>query len=145
MGSNAISSFGIELYWEVAGSPATWTKIAEIKDFSGPKLSLGTEETNSHDSASSWKTRIPTMLDGGEITFDINYSPANSTHSMTAGLLKKMVDRTNVNWKIIMPDTGDCTWTFSGYVTGFEVDAPVEGVLGASVTITINGAISESL
>jgi len=129
--SNAISAYGIHL--EMDG-----TEIAEVKDISGPGLNLNTTDVTAHD-GSGWREFVATILDAGEITFDINYVPTDGTHDATSGLLSVMEAQTLESFELIFPDAGTTTWSFSGYVTGFEPGAPVDGALTASVTIRISG------
>ena len=81
-------------------------------------------------------------ITSGEMTFDVNYYKATTqTRLRTA-----QTARTRLNFQMVFPPTGSPTDTlaFSGYVTGFEYSAPVEGVLTASVTIKIDGPVTSS-
>lgn len=136
--SNAISSYGTLLKVGDGAAPENFTAIAEVKDISGPSFSLGTEEVTNY-SSNGWREFVATILDAGEISFDINFIPSETTHDVTTGLLADMVNKTKRNFQIEFPDTGATTWTFAAYVTGFELSEPVEGALGASVTLRITG------
>jgi hypothetical protein len=130
--SSAISAFGIHL--EMSD-----VEIAEVKDISGPGLSLNTIDVTAHD-GSGWRDFVATLLDAGEVTFEINYVPTGATHDNTAGgLLYAMDQQTLEDFDLIFPDAGTTTWSFDGYVTAFEPGAPVDGALTASVTIRISG------
>lgn len=135
----AISSFGTLLKIGDGGGPETFTAIAEVADISGPAFELGTEESTHHQSVGGWREFVPTLLDGGEIEFDLNFLPANGTQGYSGGLLDDMVNRVLRNFQLIFPDVGTTTWAFSAYVTNFEPDEPVEGKLAASVTLKISG------
>lgn len=138
--SNAIDSNGTLLQ---AGDGATpteaFTTIAEVLDISGPSLSLETEDVTSHDSGGNAEY-IGTILDGGEVSFEINYIPGNATHNATAGLLKTMTDKAVRNFKLVFPTASPVTWQFTALVTGFEPAAPAKGKLTASVTLKVTGA-----
>lgn len=135
----AISSFGIKLEMGDGGSSEVFTEIAEVRDITGPGLELTMTETTAHD-GDGFRNFVPTLKDAGEVSFPINYVPTNGTHDASTGLLKDYSDRTRRNYKLIFPDTSTTTWTFSGYVTGFEPAGPVEGALCANVTIKVAGA-----
>lgn len=112
--------------------------IAQIKSISGPSLSLDTEDVTTHDSASAWEEVIPTILRQGEMTLDLVYDPNHATHSAAAGGLLDYLENSKVAYfKVTFVPT--YIWYFSGYVTGYEPSAPVEGALTASVTIKVTG------
>ncbi len=135
----AISSFATLLKLGDGATPTeSFTTIAEVKDIKGPKLSLGTEEVTAHD-GSGWEESIATILKAGDVSFEINFVPTNTTHSYSAGLIKDMVNKTKRNFKLVFPNTGATTWQFAAWVTGFEPSEPVEGTLAASVTLKITG------
>lgn len=139
MATAAKSSFGTFLKLGNGATSETFATIAEVRDIKGPKMKLDTEEVTSHDSTDGWVERIGTLLDGGEITFDINWLPGNATQSFSAGLLKDMVGRTLRNFQLVVPAAATLTWTIPALVTGFEPDLPVKGRQGASITLTLTG------
>ena len=137
--ANALGAYSTLLKRGDGGNPETFTAIAEVNSISGPSFALDTTEVTHMESPGAWKEFIPTLLDAGELSFEINFIPTDSTHSYAAGLLSDMVNRTLRNFQLVFPDTGNTTWTFSAYVTGFDLDASVDGKLGASVTLRITG------
>jgi len=139
MTSSAISSFATYLKLGDGGTPEAFTTIAEVMDISGPELSADTEEVTSHSSTDGWKEKIITLLDGGDVTFELNFIPTGATHSYAAGLLKDLANRTRRNFQHVFPNVGATTWSFSAYVTKFPVRAPVNGVLRVPVTLTLTG------
>jgi hypothetical protein len=117
-----------------------FTDVGELLDMSGPSASLGTADVTSHSSTA--KECVATVLDSGEVTFSINYDPTLATHkNASGGLIYQMQQKTLRNWKIVFPDTSSSYITFSGFVTSFEPDAPVEGKLSAKLKIKISGAV----
>lgn len=139
MVTKAISSFGTLLQIGDGGTPESFTTIAEVLDISGPDLSLDTEEVTSHDSPGGWEEHIGTILRSGEVTFDVNYVPTEATHDASTGLIADMVARTVRNFKLVFPDAGSTTWSFSALVTGVKPAAPVEGSLKGSITLKVTG------
>jgi len=135
-----ISSFGTLLQQGDGGTPTeAFTTIAEVLDISGPGLSLGMEDGTHHSSTGGWREQIPTLLDGGQVSFDIQYDPVGATHDASTGLIKDMEDKTLRNFQLVFPDSGSTTWSFAAYVAEFEPGAPVEGKLTASVTLQLSG------
>ena len=135
----AISSFGIDLKIGDGAETENFTSIAEVKDFDGPALTKDMQETTPHSpTGHKWRKFISGLRDGGEVTFDINYEPTETTHG-TSGLLGELDEDELRNWELVFPDAGSTTWSFSGAVTGFNPSNPVEGVQTASISIKISG------
>ena len=137
--TNAISSFGTLLKIGDGGATETFTTIAEVQDISGPSFSLDTAEVTSHSSAGGWKEYIGTLVDGGEVSFDINFLPTETTHGYSAGLLKDLVNKTVRNFQLVFPDASSTTWQFAALVTKFETSEPYGDKLSASVTLKLTG------
>lgn len=114
-------------------------QIAEIRDISGPGLSLSFQEVTNLSSTDGWREYIATLLEMTEVTFDLNFLPANATQSYAAGLIKDLVDRTKQAFSITFSNTGATVWSFNAFVTKFSPSAPVEGKLSASVTLRPTG------
>lgn len=114
--------------------------IGQVLSISGPGLSLDTEDVTSHDSTGAWEEVVATILRSGEITAEIVYDPNLATHkNASGGLLYDLAQRASTTYSIVFPSNPAVTWTFTAFVTGFEPDAPVDGKLGASVTLKITG------
>lgn len=138
MSSNALTSQGITLGIG-SGSPVTYTDIPEIVSFNGPGGAGNVIDVTDLDSTAMEK--IMGLPDEGQLSFDINYIPDNAQH---AALRTARANQTRTQFKMTFTDTGATEWTFYGYVTGFSVTGGVNSPLRASVTIEIDGAISEA-
>lgn len=139
MATSAVSSHGTFLKVGDGSDPEVFTTIAEVKDISGPAMNLNMEDATSHDSG-GWRTEIATLLEAGDISFDINYT-ADETHET---LQAAQYSRSRLNFQLVFPLNPAVTKEFSGYVTSFDHSAPVEGILTASVTIRVSGAITDA-
>jgi predicted secreted protein len=142
--TDAISSFSTLLKIGDGATPETFGTIAEVLDIDGPDLGLDTEEVTSHDSANGWSEHIGTILNGGEVSFDVNFVPTDATHDTSTGLQGDMIDRTLRNFQLVLPDSGTTTYAFAALVTGFKAAEPVKGALRASVKLKISGAVTLS-
>lgn len=119
---------------------ANYTTIAQVQDISGPGLSLNTDDVTAHDSPGGWMEFVGTVKDGGEVSFDLVYDPAEGTHeNASGGLLYELDQKTAKAYKIVFPDTANTAWTFNAFVTAYEPSSPVDGKLAASVTLKITG------
>lgn len=136
-------AFGTLLQMGDGASPEVFTTLAEVKDISGPDISLDTEDITPHDAVGGWEEFIPTILRSGEVTFDLNFVPSSTQHGDSAGgLINILKNRTKTNFKLVLPTTPTYSWAFAAYVTGFSNSMPVGGVLGASVTLKVTGVLA---
>jgi predicted secreted protein len=145
MAGNGRWAFGTLLQVGDGGSPTeSFTTIAEVKDISGPDISIDTEDITPHDAVGGWEEFIPTILRSGEITFDLNFVPSDSLHGdfSGTGLIDALKNRTKKNYQLVLPTSPTYTWSFAAYVTGFSNSEPVGGVLGASVTLKVTGVLA---
>ena len=136
--TDALSSFGTIVHIDLAGGGLV--PIAMLRDITGPSLALGTEDVTPQDATGAWRQFVPTLLDGGEVTFQLDFIPTEDIHDAVGGLVKDMTDRTLRDFKVAFPEGTD--WSFSAYVTGFTPTAPVEGALTADVTLRSSGAMT---
>ena len=134
-----ISAFGTLLKIGDGGSPESFTTVAEVSSIGGPTLSLDPIDVTSHDSTGGWRQFVGGLLDGGEVSLEINYDPVGATHDASTGLIADMVARTLRNFQLVFPDTGNTTWTFAALITAFEPSEPIDDKLSASVTLKVSG------
>lgn len=139
MSSNAIEAQGIVISRGTGSGPITYTAIPEIKSFSGPGGSASVIDVT--DLASTAKEKRMGLADEGQLQLTINYIPDNTVHM---ALRADRAARTKVPFQIAFTDAGDTLWTFQAYVTGFNVTGGVDGVVEATVTLEITGAITEA-
>lgn len=140
MATSAISSHGTLLkIGDGGGGGEVFTTIAEVLDITGTSLAVATEDVTNHDS-SAWREFIATIKEGGEVTFELNYYSAATQDTFRTDMLA----RTKRNFKIVypLPSAGTETHSFAAYITGMEYNAPVEGVLRASCSLQITGAVT---
>ncbi len=115
-----------------------FTTIAEVTNITGPGVKLDLIDATHMESPDSFREYLPSLLDGTEVTFDLNYLPANANQG---GLRADQLSRVRRNFKIIWPDDASSTDAFSGYVTDFTPSAKIDDKLSASSTIKISGPI----
>lgn len=128
------SAFGTELWKDGA-------KVAQVTAISGPGLSIDLADVTTHDQTTPHEYLIPTLIRTGELTLDVAFDPNDASHiDMLASLAAREVD----GFELRFPDTAFTSWTFSGYVVGFEPSAPVDDALTGSFTVKPIGAINTS-
>ena len=111
--------------------------VAEVGQIGGISISLGTTECTHLTSPEAFREHLATVLDTGEITLGIRFTPAANSQSYILGLLKDISAKFLRGFKLIWTDAE--YWTFSGYCTKFSPSGPVEGALGGDVTIKVTG------
>jgi hypothetical protein len=139
MPTAAKSSFGTFLKIGDGATTETFTTIAEVGDIKGPNIESSTEDVTSHSSTAAWVEKIVTLLEAGDVSFDINWLPAHATHSHSAGLLRDQVNKTLRNFQLVVPAAATLTWTFAAFVTRFNPDLKVKGAQRASIRLEISG------
>ncbi|OJW11214.1 MAG: hypothetical protein BGO49_11145 [Planctomycetales bacterium 71-10] len=134
------SAFDTILSVDKTGGTTTYTEISLVLNIDGPSREVGSVETT--HLRSPRKTYRPGLPDGGEMSFEIEYDPADAEHIFLAGL----ADEPEVlSWRITYPLTPAKHHTFQGFLTAFEPSAggPEEN-LTASVTVKVTGAVVET-
>jgi len=118
--------------------------IGQVKDISGPALTRGDIDATTHDSTLGYKEFLPGLVDGGVITFPINFVSQNLKHLQGVGTgLAGDMERDGcllATWELTLSDcAGTPVWTWAGYVNGYNVAAPVEGVNTSDISIKVSG------
>lgn len=124
-----------------ADSAEVFTTIDGAKNISGPNFSLETIDVTHHTSGSAYREVVPSFKSGGEVAFDLIYDPADAQHE---GLLTDFESRVLRNFQMILPDAGNMTYGFAAYVSGAEVQAPIDNALMLAVKLGITGAITRT-
>lgn len=138
MPTAAISGYGTLLKRGDGGSPETFTTVGEVRSISGPTIETDEADVTTHSSAASGAFRefILTLIDAGNVEFDINYVPTDPTH---IGLRQDLINRTKRNFQIVLPASAQ-TISFTGYVKTMPFEFPVDDAIMAKVTIRCTGA-----
>jgi len=111
-----------------------FTIVAEVKSISGPNTQTAVVDVTHMLSDNNTREFLPTLIDPGDMSFNVNFLPGNATHS---GIRTDQKNRTKRNWKLIYTDSAATTYSFAGYVTGCNITAEIEGVLMAALTIKL--------
>lgn len=129
------SAHGTQMQMGDAADPEVFTKVAQVRDITGPGLSTNIITANDHDSGGI-ATKLAGIRDGGQVTFDVAYDPADPSHE---ALIDAWRDRGVHSFKIIFTDDAATEWDFQAIVQQFSPSAPVEDALTASVTLEVTG------
>lgn len=138
MTSAAIWAYGSKLQIGDGAVSEAFSDVAEIVELTPPSMSRDEIDVTSHQSSDGYREFISGLRDGGEVSGKANWLPTNATHDGTTGLLESFNDNVNHNWKIILPNSL-ITISFSGFLTAFEPDLPIEEQAQLSFTIKVSG------
>lgn len=117
--------------------------IAQVKSVTPPGMVMGTVETT--DLASTARTFISTILDGGTMSFLCNWDPDAASHDTTIWTVFQA--GTVYEFEIELPNNAAGSGTkkflnFSGIVTNFDPGTggvTVDGLYELSITVKVSG------
>lgn len=139
MDSQAVNSQGTLLKIGDGGAVEVFTTIAEVKDIDGPGFSKDTEDVTNHSSLNGFRENKATLKSIGDLSFDLNWF-GDDTHGPDGGLWAAFLSEDPTNFQIVYPTEPVETLSFAANVTEYSIEAPVEGVLTASLTLEGTGA-----
>jgi hypothetical protein len=115
--------------------------IAELRNATDIGMAFAMVDVSAHD-GTGWSSSIPTLKRGKPITLEVNYVPANTSHQ---ALFTAAQTRASTAFSVILPTTGNPTWTFNAFVGDIGIPAvPVDGALPLRVIVTPDGAMTFS-
>lgn len=134
---NKYAAYGAKLQYQ---SGLDWSDIAGVRDISGPGLSADTIDVTAHDSPGAVREFIKSLIDAGEVSFDLVWDPEDTAGQKV--LLDRMLlvsDDAVHTYRLVFKTPNSKTWEFDAVVTGFEPSNPVEGEISASVKLKVSG------
>lgn len=115
------------------------TSVGDITTISGPNMTAASIDVTTHDSP-GWNEYLPGMKNGGEISFDVNF-----TNSASQQAVRDDLGQPATAYTIEFP-AGLANASFSAFVSAFGPSAGgVNDKLSASITLTISGAVTWSV
>lgn len=139
---------GAGTYFQLANtlSPETFSDVARVGNIKGPTSSWGVADTTSGSAVPAsgspvFKTKIPTVLDGGQVSFDLFIKTDAGADRL---LLSYFRGGTYLDARIRFPDqtaNGGSKIDFNGFFSKFDLDMPIEGVSKASCVFETSGPI----
>jgi len=138
MASSAFWAYGSTLQIGDGATPEVFTSIAEITELTPPSMERDDIDVSSNSSSDGYREFIPGMRDGGEVEMTANWLPTNATQDAVTGVLSTFNDNLLHNYKIVLPNSL-ATIAFSGFVTAFEMELPLEEQGKLTCTIKVSG------
>ncbi len=143
--AGAHTGAGAQLRKGDGASPENFVPIMGIKSISGPGISRETADTTDM-STNGWRTFIGALKDGGEVSFEANWLPLETSQGQAAGGFMAEFDKDSCNslgtWQIAAPPCDgepDVFFEFQGVVTGQEIEIPLDDVMTFAGTIKVSG------
>jgi hypothetical protein len=134
--SGEIAGPGFLLKVSPAGA-GTYVTVARVRDIKGPEQTVTTEDVTNQDSPNNYREWIPTLIDGGTVTFAASFIPTDSTQ---AGILTDLQARTLMDFEVEIGTTGLALF-WSGFVVKFGTSYPVANVALVDVDIKVTGPV----
>jgi hypothetical protein len=137
MSHTTIESQGATLAISIGTSPTSFSTIANVIDVTGPGGSAAVIDiTNLASVAREKRMGLP---DEGQVTFNVQLDPDNTTHQALRDARK---NRTECEFRITLTDSTPTTLTWRGFVLNFSITLAVDDVVKASITVEVNGAVN---
>lgn len=138
MATGARSGFGALLKRGDGGSPEAFSTVSEVVNIGRVGTTLQTTDATHMESADQHMEKIPTMLESGAVTADLNYLPGDTSQN---NLRNDMLNRTLRNFQITIPGSAKIV-SFAAYVTEMGPEFPHDNKMTQQVTLTPTGKIT---
>lgn len=106
--------------------------LAEILEVTGPSMTRESIPSSHMGTTNDHTFLVAKLVDGGELTVSIAYDPSEVPP----------IHEDPETVTLTFPDSSAATKTFTGFMTAFEMSAPLEERATASCTIKATGAIA---
>jgi hypothetical protein len=118
------------------------TLIEEVLDISGPEQKAEKDDVTNQSSPNFYKEWIPTLLDGGDVSFTCNLIPGSSSQ---IGLLTAMQARTLEAFTLTPPSPyGGNSYAWNAYVVDWDIKTPHSKKATFNVKLAVTGPVSVS-
>ena len=139
------AALGMVVSFGTATGTTTAATLANVTNISGLGGDVEEIDVTSHDSSGAYREFVASFLDAGEVTFDVNFDPNQTTHrATTGGILYLRDNRMVVPWKLTFPGSPTHSVAFQGFVKGAPLDLPFDDKQSATVTVRVTGSATWS-
>lgn len=123
-----------------ATSPVVFVTIAEVRSIAGPTTAAEIVDVTTHSTTGFWRQKFAVLIDPGQITFPMNYDPAQATHLFASGLWFIFINLTVRDMEMVFPSAAG-KLAFEAQVMRHEFQAPVDNVLQVNTALQIRSEI----
>ena len=124
-------------------SPLVYAPIAQVRSIAGPTVKPNIVDITTHDTVGNWRKKLAVLIDPGNISFEINFDSATSSHAFATGLWNQMVNLTESGLEMVFPNNVG-TLKFLAYVSQHDFNVPVDNVLSVKIQMDITEAVQTS-
>ena len=136
-----IAALGVVVQFGTTTGTTTSATLTNVTNVSGLDSDVEEIDVTSHDSTGSYREFVASFIDAGEVQFDLNFDPNETTHrATTGGILYLRDQRLEVPWKIKFPGTPAHSVSFKGFVKSAPLDLPYDDKATATVTVRVTGS-----
>jgi len=135
----SIIALGSKLEWKYVTGHTVYGTIVQLTKLDGPNPKVEFAETTALDSAGGKKTRIPTVVDEGEVSFEGIWDPDDLGHQ---ALRTDCLAKTSAMFKVTNTDATPSTLEGTGYVAELNYPRELTGSLKFSGKIVITGGVT---
>lgn len=138
----ALGAIGTQVFYGDGASPEAWTLITNASSYTGPTMSGNVVDVTNNNTTNPWRRKVVTLLDPGEIPFDMYFIPSDTGQKAILSLFTTRglgSAQTPIPFKVTFADVAATTWLFSGFISKFSISAAVDNVVKAAVVITCEG------
>ena len=121
-------------------SPATYASVTQVRSITGPTVKPKIVDVTAHSSPGFWNQKLAVLIDGGDVSFEVNYDPTDASLAFLTGFWNQMIGLTLSALKMVFPNAAG-TLKWDGYVAQHEFSAPVDNVLTVKMQIAITNDI----
>jgi len=115
--------------------------VSQIRNLNGPDESIDMADTTSMDTALRIRTFIPTLVNSGTISLEIEYDPDDVAHVQLISDAQGLTQRA---FEITETDPTPKTKAGTGIITALSYARDFSSVLLMNVTIQVTGAITHA-
>jgi len=138
MSTNARIGYGVLLKIADDNSPANYSVVGEQTNVTPPSIAGDAVEATHMQSPNAAREFVPGLVDGGEVSIEINYVPTSAGVTTFMDLLRT-VATCRIEFPLTAGQTVNAKWDFDAILTGFEPEAPIDDKMAATVTFKVTG------
>ena len=138
--SAAMLGYGSRFLIESQNSPNQYVDLGEVYDITPPSASVDQVDVTHMQSPDRRREFIDGLIDGGEVSFEMNYIPGSDADDTLNAILDTPVGQTRVrSCRIIYPNS--IVHTFDANLMSYEPTVPTDDKMTASVTFRVTGVV----
>lgn len=135
----SINTQGCELRVGDGASPNVYTAIAGVVSFSGPSGSRQVIDVTTL--ASTGREKQVGIPDYGQVTFELIYDGDQATNT---SLYDDFQNGTIRDFQLVFSDSPEEVFSFAAFVLAYSYTANIDDVVRASVTLEIDGPVTDN-